>query len=277
MPELPEIETVKRGIKSLEAQTIIGVTIRNHSLRYPVDLNLKQILNNAQVIKINRRAKYLILDLSIYQGLNAKNGYLIIHLGMSGSLTLTDNSVPLKKHDHVDILFGNGTILRYNDPRRFGCIVYVESLDNNNLLQHLGTEPLDLEFNAEYLLSKLNNKASSIKQLIMENKIVVGVGNIYACEALFMAKISPLRTGNSISKTEATLLVKCIKQILNQAIELGGSSLRDYKQADGNLGYFQNIHSVYGRTGKPCKICQHLIIEKRLGQRNSFYCDHCQR
>lgn len=275
MPELPEIETVKRGIKSLERETILDVVIRNPKLRYMVDANLSRILKKTIISKINRRAKYLIFDL-----LNAKNntatGYLIIHLGMSGSLTLTNNNQALKKHDHVDILFANGSILRYNDPRRFGCIIYEENLDSCNLLRHLGPEPLNPEFNAKYLSYKLNNKLSTIKQLIMDNKIVVGVGNIYACEALFLAKISPLRPGGNLNQNEIKLLVKCIKQVLEKAIELGGSSISDYKQADGSLGYFQNSHNVYGRSGKKCNICSELILEKRLGQRNSFYCIHCQ-
>lgn len=275
MPELPEIETIKRGIQTLETQTIIGTIVRNSKLRYMVDSNLDQILKNVKIISITRRAKYLIFDMGNKS--NVHKGHLIIHLGMSGSLTLTDTCTPLKKHDHVDILFGNGNILRYNDPRRFGCIVYTKTLENNSLLQHLGPEPLTPEFNAKYLIDKLNTKSSSIKQLIMDNAIVVGVGNIYACESLFLAKISPLRPGKSITKTEATLLVKCIKQVLEQAIKLGGSSISDYKHADGSLGYFQNVHNVYRRGGKECKTCNTIILEKRLGQRNSFYCIRCQK
>jgi formamidopyrimidine-DNA glycosylase len=274
MPELPEIETVKRGIASLKNKTIIGTVVRNPKLRYLIDINLHKLINNAEITEIRRRAKYLILDLHHN---TQTHGYLIIHLGMSGSLTLTDNNVALKKHDHVDILFANGTILRYNDPRRFGCIIHTDNLENNNLLGHLGPEPLETDFNATYLLDKLSNKNSSIKQLIMDNQIVVGVGNIYACEALFMAKISPLRPGRDINKTEVDLLVKCIKEVLAKAIELGGSTLRDYKQADGSLGYFQNIHNVYGRSGKKCKTCGETILDQRLGQRNSFYCPKCQK
>jgi len=275
MPELPEIETIKRGIISLETQTILKVVVRNPKLRYAVDSDLDLILKNVKIDRISRRAKYLIFDVSAKH--NAQHGHLIIHLGMSGSLTLTDNYTPLKKHDHVDIIFGSGNVLRYNDPRRFGCIIYTKNLENSALLQHLGPEPLTDEFKAKYLFDKLSNKLSSIKQLIMDNTIVVGVGNIYACEALFLAKISPLRPGKSISKRETESLVKCIKQVLEQAIELGGSSISDYKHADGSLGYFQNIHNVYGRSGKPCKLCNETILEKRLGQRNSFYCINCQK
>jgi formamidopyrimidine-DNA glycosylase len=275
MPELPEIETIKSGIKHLESQTILDIVIRNPKLRYPVRSNLNCLLKNVTIDKIDRRAKYLIFYLSFPN--NTHQGHLIIHLGMSGSLTLTNDEEPLKKHDHVDIIFTNGNILRYHDPRRFGCIVYTDDLTNNQLLQHLGPEPLTIEFNAQYLHSKLKNKLSSIKQLIMDNKIVVGVGNINACEALFLAKISPLRAGKSINLTESTILVQCIKQVLEQAIELGGSSISDYKHADGSLGYFQNIHNVYGRSGKKCNVCHTQILEKRLGQRNSFYCTCCQK
>ena len=183
----------------------------------------------------------------------------------------------LNKHDHVDIVFKNGIILRYNDPRRFGCLVYALDIENHSLLAKLGPEPLSTQFNATYLISKLKNKTSTIKQLIMDNHIVVGVGNIYAAEALFLAKISPLRIGTNVTKDEATLLVKVIKQVLKKAIELGGSSLRDYKKADGSLGYFQNTHNVYGKSGKKCGVCDSLIVEKRLGQRNSFYCPICQK
>lgn len=269
MPELPEIETIKRGIINLEKQQINEVIVRNPNLRYKIDKNIHKLLAKQRVNKIHRRAKYLILTLD--------KGFLILHLGMSGSLTLVDNSSNLKKHDHVDIIFSNGQILRYNDPRRFGAIVFAKSIDDHTLLNKLGPEPLDPSFDASYLLKCLHKKASSIKQLIMDNHIVVGVGNIYACEALFLSHILPMRSGTSITKNEASLLVKSIKHVLLNAIELGGSTLRDYKKSDGTLGYFQNMHNVYGRTNQQCKICNKLIATKRLGQRNSFYCPTCQK
>jgi formamidopyrimidine-DNA glycosylase len=275
MPELPEIETVKRGIEHLSGQTITDAIIRNHSLRYKIPSNLSQLLVGLQIMNIDRRAKYLIFKLN-----NGKfeTSYLILHLGMSGSVTLLENStIAINKHDHVDIVLKSGIILRYNDPRRFGCLLYTLDIENHPLLSKLGPEPLSPEFNATHLIYKLKNKTSTIKQLIMDNHIVVGVGNIYASEALFLAKISPLRTGISISADEADILVKMIKQVLIKAIELGGSSLRDYKKADGSLGYFQSIHNVYGKSGKKCNVCDSLIIEKRLGQRNSFYCPTCQK
>lgn len=269
MPELPEIETIKRGIEDLTGNSIINVIIRNNSLRYKISPTLYNDLIGKMVISIKRRAKYLLLELT--------EGFIIIHLGMSGRLTLLDDrDAPIKKHDHFDISF-NSQILRYNDPRRFGLILYTESPLNNKLLKNLGPEPLEKDFNAKYLLSKLLNKKSAIKKLIMDNQIVVGVGNIYACESLFLSKISPTRTGSSITDAEAKLLVKSIKIILQNAIELGGSTLRDYQTADGSLGYFQNIHKVYAKTNKPCSECGTIIMEKRLGQRNSFYCPNCQK
>jgi formamidopyrimidine-DNA glycosylase len=176
----------------------------------------------------------------------------------------------------VDLVFEN-TVLRYNDSRRFGCVIYTDNYKTHPVFINLGPEPLTNEFNAEYLHNKLQNKKSSIKQLIMDNAIVVGVGNIYASEALFMAKISPLRFGASLKLKELALLVTCIKKVLNSAIEQGGSTLRDYKKADGNLGYFQNSHFVYDKAGKACVLCDHIIKSVRLGQRNSFYCPNCQR
>lgn len=269
MPELPEVETVRRGITSLCGKTITNVIIRNAKLRYPVSDDFNSLILNKTILNIERRAKYLILNLT--------EGQIIVHLGMSGSLTLINGSEnTVLKHDHIDIIFGD-TVLRYNDPRRFGCVMYSENHESHRLIKDLGPEPLTDSFNTEYLVSKLKNKKSSIKQVIMDNYIVVGVGNIYASEALFMAKISPIRIANSLNLNEIKLLVNSIKQILANAIELGGSSLRDYKHADGSLGYFQSTHKVYDKLGKPCSICHDLILEKRLGQRNSFYCPTCQK
>jgi len=269
MPELPEVETVKNGIYCLKNTSITKVIIRNPNLRYKITSNFNQQVLNKTINDINRRGKYIILNLN--------KGNILIHLGMSGAITLIKDKIPkLKKHDHYDLEFSNNYILRYNDPRRFGFIAYEEDLTKSKHLINLGPEPLTTDFNAKYLLAALKNKKSTIKQLIMNNNVVVGVGNIYASESLFMAKINPLRIGSSLTKVEVTLLVKAIKAILNKAIIKGGSSLRDYKQADGNLGYFQSSHSVYNKAGQNCQICKSKIIEVRLGQRNSFYCPKCQ-
>lgn len=269
MPELPEVETVKRGLQMMVNDNIIDVVVRFPRLRYPLDskkLNLAQAQN---ILSISRRAKYLIIHLD--------NGYIIIHLGMSGKVTLYKKSeIPeIIKHDHVDIITNNH-ILRYNDARRFGCVVYSPDLSSLEMLNTLGPEPFSDEFNAKYLFDKLSTRKTAIKQLIMDNAIVVGVGNIYACESLFLCKISPLRSGNNVTLDECYKLVNIIQQVLTKAIEAGGSSLRDYRDAEGNLGYFQQSHLVYGRAKKECKVCKTPISEIRLGQRNSFYCSNCQ-
>ncbi|MCX8514000.1 MAG: bifunctional DNA-formamidopyrimidine glycosylase/DNA-(apurinic or apyrimidinic site) lyase [Burkholderiales bacterium] len=270
MPELPEVETVKNGIYGIKYSKIANVIIRNSNLRYKISSNFMHQVMHKQIIDVQRRGKYLILNLN--------QGNILIHLGMSGAISLLKKEIPvLKKHDHYDIQLTNEYVLRYNDPRRFGFIVFEENLLQSKHLINLGPEPLNTEFNANYLAKVLHTKKSTIKQLIMNNNVVVGVGNIYASESLFKAKISPLRIGSSLKKVEVKLLVQAIKEVLAQAIMHGGSSLRDYKQADGNLGYFQNSHSVYNKAGQPCLRCNSIILEIRLGQRNSFYCAQCQK
>ena len=269
MPELPEIETIKTGTQHLCGQTIHKINVWQEKLRYPILPDLNDNICKRTIKKISRRAKYLIFEL------NDRSG-LIIHLGMSGSLTMAQHNSPRLKHDHVEFILDT-TTLRYNDPRRFGCILYSKTPYEHDLFTQLGPEPLTDDFNAKYLLDKIKTRKTSIKQLIMDNHIVVGVGNIYACESLFLAKILPTRTGITITFAEIEQLTICIKQVLHLAIKQGGSTLRDYKQADGNLGYFQNTHNVYAKTNQPCKICNSQILEQRLGQRNSFYCPQCQK
>lgn len=269
MPELPEVETIKNGLTDLVGTKVRQVVIRFPQLRYKLNQTQLDQMLKQEVIAIKRRAKYLLIELT--------QGTLIIHLGMSGRITLHKKQVPtVLKHDHVDIVFDSYT-LRYNDPRRFGCVIYTSSMETSFLLAKLGPEPFADEFNTDYLLAKLVRRTTPIKQLIMDNAIVVGVGNIYACESLFMTKISPLTPANQISKKQCHELINNIKVVLHNAILAGGSSLRDYKNADGELGYFQTSHNVYGRANKPCKICGSMIAEIRLGQRNSFYCPTCQK
>ncbi|MFN8771246.1 MAG: bifunctional DNA-formamidopyrimidine glycosylase/DNA-(apurinic or apyrimidinic site) lyase [Neisseriaceae bacterium] len=270
MPELPEIETIKRGILELKNQIITNTIVRNGNLRYPLTQEIAKKLIGQKILSISRRAKYLVFTLT--------KGYLVIHLGMSGTLRIINikDVNEIKKHDHVDIVFSN-LALRYNDPRRFGCILYTQDYKSHPIFILLGVEPLTANFNAKYLYNKLQNRTSAIKQLIMDNSIVVGVGNIYASEALFMSRISPLRSGASINYNELEILVKCIKQVLTNAIKKGGSTLRDYRNADGELGYFQNSHLVYNKVGTLCVICNTAIKSIRLGQRNSFYCPSCQK
>lgn len=269
MPELPEVETVKRGLSTLNHKVINNMVIRESRLRYSIPSEIINLLVGKTIIEIKRCAKYLLFILN--------EGILLIHLGMSGSLTLVskEQSNVIKKHDHVDI-FIDELVLRYNDPRRFGCMLYFKDISDISLFNNLGPEPLSSEFNSAYLLQKLKNKSTYIKKLIMDNNIVVGVGNIYACEALFMAKISPLRGGCTLTELEASCLVNSIKEVLKTAIELGGSTLRDYKTPTGENGLFQTVHKVYGREGMECTICKSVIRAKRLGQRNSFYCVTCQ-
>lgn len=269
MPELPEVETVKRGLQMMITDTVETVIVRFPRLRYPLDSSKLNLAQNQKILSISRRAKYLIINL--------EHGYIIIHLGMSGKVTLyKKKDVPtLIKHDHVDIVTNN-YVLRYNDARRFGCVVYANDLSSLDMLNTLGPEPFSDEFNAEYLFSKISTRKTPIKQLIMDNAIVVGVGNIYACESLFLCKISPLRLGINITLDECYQLVNIIQQVLQKAIEAGGSSISDYRDAEGNLGYFQQSHNVYGRAKKECKVCKTPISEIRLGQRNSFYCPTCQ-
>lgn len=269
MPELPEVETIKNGLLDLSSAVIKDIIIRFPRLRYPLNREELMKMSGQKVKSVERRAKYLLLKL--------ENGTLIIHLGMSGRITLYSGEAPqVQKHDHVDIQFDNYT-LRYNDPRRFGCIVYTENPENSALLMKLGPEPFSSEFTPHYLKNKINNRKTPIKQLIMDNAIVVGVGNIYACESLFMTKISPLTLGSKLTLAQCKKLVTNIQTVLQNAINAGGSSLRDYKNANGDLGYFQTSHNVYGRTDQPCKVCSTPIKEVRLGQRNSFYCPECQK
>ena len=269
MPELPEVETVKNGLVDLISNQVSEIIIRFPRLRYPLNqAELNQAVGQS-ITALSRRAKYLIIHL--------EHGALIIHLGMSGRVTLYKQPPPpVLKHDHVDILCGAMT-LRYNDPRRFGCIIYSENYLELDFIRSLGPEPLEDDFSAEYLYSKIANRNTPIKQLIMDNAVVVGVGNIYACEALFISRISPLRPGKSITPTECQTLVNIIREVHKEAIAAGGSSINDYKNAHGELGYFQQSHQVYGRAAKECYHCGATILETRIAQRNSFYCPQCQK
>ena len=268
MPELPEVQTVVNGLQKAIGQSIQQVITRFPRLRYPLDSKALNRCNGYEIISIARRAKYIIIT--------TKVGHLICHLGMSGKITIYENTPEVTKHDHFDIVT-DSFIIRYHDPRRFGCLIFSETLTNHNLLSKLGPEPLTEYFDHQYLFNQLQKRKATIKQLIMDNQIVVGVVNIYACESLFLSKISPLRFGNTITQQECNTLVDNIKQVLQQAIELGGSSLRDYRDANGELGYFQQNHFVYAHADEPCKICSSIIQEIRLGQRNSFYCPSCQK
>jgi formamidopyrimidine-DNA glycosylase len=270
MPELPEVETVKRGIEKLVLnKKIIKVIVRNAKLRYPVASKLAKILSGQSIKKIIRRGKYLIFY--------CNKGALIIHLGMSGSLVVTAKNTPLKKHDHLDIYFADNLCMRFNDPRRFGCVIWVDGDPlQHKLLADLGVEPLAAEFSAQYLFAKTRGKTVAIKLLIMNSKIIVGIGNIYANEALFKAKIYPATPAQDLTKQQCAMLVRAIKKVLTAAIKAGGTSIRDYRQADGKTGYFQQKLFVYGRKDQKCKICGAKLKAIKLGQRQTVYCSLCQ-
>ncbi len=271
MPELPEIETTKNGISPhCQQQLIVKVIIRNYNLRWQIPHDFPKLCKNRTVVRIDRRAKYLLLYLD--------KGAIIIHLGMSGSLRITDNSIPVKKHDHVDFVFKNDSVLRYHDPRRFGSIHWCDADPlQHRLLVNLGVEPLAKEFNAAYLVKAAAGRTIAVKKFIMDQKMAVGVGNIYASESLFMAKISPLRIASQVSLQEFGLLVKAIKKVLKKAIKMGGTTLRDFVNSDGKPGYFSQKLLVYDRDGENCVVCDNIIIKQQLGQRSSFYCPHCQK
>lgn len=266
MPELPEVETTKTSMLPLLDQHVDAVTIRQASLRWPVPADLV-ILKGQKLLKLERRAKYILA----YFEKNA----LLMHLGMSGSFSICTPDQPLRKHDHVIIHFED-VELRYHDPRRFGCILWFDPTQPNKLLSALGPEPLSESFNANYLSTQLSNKKTAIKVAIMDNAVVVGVGNIYATESLFNTSIHPARPANSLSKDEIEKLTLEIKRILKQAIDLGGSTLRDYTNAMGENGYFQQTLLAYGRAGELCVNCDTVLENIKLGQRASVFCPQCQ-
>ena len=269
MPELPEVETTLRGIEPhIINKTISSVIIRQPSLRWPVPKSLiKRKLEKKKIENIKRRGKYLLLESS--------NENLIVHLGMSGSLRISKKE-NLKKHDHIDICFEDGTILRYCDPRRFGCFLWSKDIDTHFLLKNLGPEPLGNSFSGDYLFYISRKRKVSIKNFIMNSKVVVGVGNIYASEALFAAGIRPSSIAGKIPRKKYDFLAKEIVHILRKSIEEGGTTLRDFVSGDSKPGYFKQSLRVYGREGEECYECFSIIKGKRIGQRASAYCPKCQ-
>jgi len=271
VPELPEVEVTRLGLKPLLKLKVGRVVIRNHSLRWPIDSGLPKLLKNQILLDLSRRGKYILAKFT--------SGTLIIHLGMSGRLCIVSPDKLLNKHDHVDIHFNErNLVLRYRDPRRFGSILWTE-IDPyiHKLIKNLGPEPLNEEFGAKYLFSRLRNKKQCIKNTIMDSCIVVGVGNIYASEALHNAGIRPQRISKKVTMKEVINLVKSIKNVIKEAIQKGGSTMNDFFDVNGENGYFQNEHKVYGRENQPCFQCQLPIIQLKLGQRSSFFCKKCQK
>lgn len=271
MPELPEVETTRRGIAPhIIDCTILECVLRTAKLRWPLDPSLCRLLPGQKIRSVERRAKYLLL--------NCDHGTIIIHLGMSGSLRIVPAGTTEKKHDHVDLIFSNGQCLRLTDPRKFGAFIYTDSDPyQHKLLCHLGPEPLTDTFNGASLHALSRDRKLTVKQFIMDQKTVVGVGNIYASEALFRAGIRPDRAAGRVSLKRYELLVQAIKEILTQAISAGGTTINDFIQADGKPGYFTQQLQVYGRGGAPCVTCGHPLHSQRLGQRSTFFCPSCQR
>lgn len=270
MPELPEVETTRQGIAPhCENHRITAVSVRNGSLRWPVPENLASLLEGQIIRSVERRAKYLLMRID--------GGAMIIHLGMSGSLrVITDDSPPLL-HDHIELTLDSGIRLRFNDPRRFGCWLWSETPEQHPLLARLGPEPLASEFSGDLLYRQSRGRQVPIKTFIMNNQVVVGVGNIYANEALFKAGIHPRRKAGRISLDRYRRLAEAIRETLSAAILMGGTTLRDFVNSDGKPGYFAQSLLVYGRVKAPCSECHTPLTEIRMGQRSTVYCTHCQR
>jgi formamidopyrimidine-DNA glycosylase len=270
MPELPEVETTKEGIRVyLEGQVIQGVTVRNPKLRVPVLLNVNELCEGKTIQQVSRRGKYILLELT--------EGHLLIHLGMSGHLRVCPYPTPPAKHDHIDLILSNKHILRYCDPRRFGLFHYfTEDPKEHALLARLGPEPLTDEFTGDYLYQKTRLKNQPIKSLIMTNEVVVGVGNIYATESLFLAGINPISPAKTLSYEQCALLTQHIKEILQAAIKAGGTTLKDFYAIDGKPGYFTQSLKAYGRKKQPCLQCTTTIETLVIAGRHSAYCPQCQ-
>ena len=271
MPELPEVETTCRGIApSITDQIVAKVIVRQPKLRWPIPKNLNTKLKGQIINSVSRRGKYLLLGSDV--------GTVIIHLGMSGSLRIIDSKTSPEKHDHVDIVFENGKCLRLRDPRRFGAMLFTTGDPyQHKLLANLGPEPLEHDFNADYLFNKSRKRSITIKSFIMDSKVVVGVGNIYASESLFKAGIHPKKSAGKVSKEKYKLLVKAIKAVLKAAIKSGGTTLKDFTKSDGKPGYFKQSLNVYGRKGLPCPACNKAITHSVIGQRATYYCTQCQK
>jgi formamidopyrimidine-DNA glycosylase len=271
MPELPEVETSRRGIEPhLHNRKISDVIIRQHKLRWPIPKDLPSLVKGQKIREVCRRAKYIYLKLD--------NGNIIIHLGMSGSLRICTSKTAPEKHDHIDIIVSSKKILRLRDPRKFGCVLWqAGDISQHKLISPLGPEPLEDEFDAVYLHKKAHKRQCSIKALIMNSHIVVGVGNIYASEALFRARINPKRRAGNISLPRIQKLVDAIKLTLSLAIDEGGTTLRDFTGISGQPGYFAQKLLVYGRSGEPCTACSKPIKQITQQARSTFYCAKCQR
>ncbi|MEO7432687.1 MAG: bifunctional DNA-formamidopyrimidine glycosylase/DNA-(apurinic or apyrimidinic site) lyase [Dokdonella sp.] len=270
MPELPEVETTRRGLAPhLIGRTVVGLDIRQPKLRWPIPQSLVDALPGQHVEAIERRAKYLLV--------HTQPGSALLHLGMSGSLRVLPASTPVGPHDHVDWRLDSGKILRYTDPRRFGCQLWQPRGEIHPLLVGLGPEPLAENFDGDVLWTGSRGRRAAVKLFLMDQAVVVGVGNIYASEALFAAGIHPKRAAGAVSRNRYARLAGEVKRILAYAIRRGGTTLRDFINPDGAPGYFEQELFVYGRGGQPCKVCGTPIRTSVIGQRSTFHCPRCQR
>ena len=268
MPELPEVETTLRAIKKFQGQNLTDIKVHNRNLRWTVDKDLEKNSRNQKLINLYRRAKYIIFEL--------ENAYLVLHLGMSGSLRiLKSEDNYFLKHDHIEFIFDHEKII-YNDPRRFGSLHIAKDINNHKLISGLGPEPLSEHFNGAYLLECCKRSKTNIKTLIMNQKNVVGIGNIYASESLYLSKINPQKASDKLNIEECKRIASSSKKILNEAIKVGGTTLKDFYSADGSPGYFKIKLNVYGRNGKKCKKCEEEILKVTINQRATFYCPNCQ-
>lgn len=269
MPELPEVETTRRGLEPLlVGRRVRALIVRQPRLRWPVPPRLKHTLPGQTIDALARRGKYLLLHMSA--------GAVILHLGMSGSLRLVSADTQPGKFDHVDLVLDNDNCLRLRDPRRFGAMLWTDDPPRHKLLVHLGPEPLSEAFNGDYLYDKSRHRTRAIKDFLMDGRILAGVGNIYANEALFTAAIDPRRPAGKISRPRYQALSQAVRATLTQAIEAGGTTLRDFRRSDGTPGYFQQTLWVYGRRGQPCRRCGRPIRSETLGSRSTFFCRYCQ-
>jgi formamidopyrimidine-DNA glycosylase len=275
MPELPEVETTRRGLAPhVEGRRVTAVTLRRPDLRWPIPDEVGRLLPDQRIDAVRRRAKYLLLDTAV--------GSALLHLGMSGSLRVLPADTPVTAHDHVDLSLADargtpGRILRFNDPRRFGCLLWQPPGTVHPLLQELGPEPLSDAFDGDHLFALSRGRKAPIKAFLMDQAVVVGVGNIYAAEALFAAGISPLRAAGKVSRERYAALADAVKRILAHAIERGGTTLRDFISPDGAPGYFELELLAYGRGGEPCPRCGRPLKQAAIGQRTTVWCGHCQR
>jgi len=269
MPELPEVETTLRAIKKFQGQNLTNIKVHNRNLRWTIDEDLEINSRNQKLINLRRRAKYIIFEL--------ENTYLLLHLGMSGSLRiLKSEDNYFLKHDHIEFIFENEKVI-YNDPRRFGSLhITKKNVNNHKLISDLGPEPLSKNFNGAYLLECCKRSKTNIKTLLMNQKYVVGIGNIYASESLYLSRINPQKESQKLDLEECKRIVSSSKKVLNEAIKVGGTTLKDFYSADGSPGYFKIKLNVYGRNGQKCKKCEEEIVKVIINQRATFYCPNCQ-